>query len=148
MTWFWIFVIAAMVVIEASTLGLTTIWFAAGGAAALIAELLGASLVIQAAFFFAVSILMLALLRPFAKKYINQKRVPTNADALIGKDGVVDEEIDNLLGKGSVKVDGRPWSARAKENDGKIAKDSIVRVTGISGVRLIVEKKPGEEENT
>ena len=51
-------------------------------------------------------------------------------------EGIVTEEISrNVIGE--VKVDGKKWSASSNK---KIPKDSIVKILGIDGVKLKVEK--------
>ena len=81
---FWLVLLVVLLVIEMATLGLTTIWFAGGAAAAFVASILGAGLVVQIVVFLAVSILLLVFTRPFAAKYINKNRVRTNVDRLLG----------------------------------------------------------------
>ena len=67
-----------------------------------------------------------------------------NADGLIGELAVVTEEIDNLLGTGSVKIQHQTWSARSSKEE-KIAIGSVVRVEEISGVKLICSLYKTEE---
>ena len=74
-------------------------------------------------------------------KQFNTKREKTNAESLIGECAVVTEEVDTLKAKGKVVIKGMEWSAKTDEPDGKIAKDTIVVVDGIQGVKLIVRDK-------
>lgn len=137
---FWLVLLVVLLVIELATLGLTTIWFAGGAAAAFVASILGAGLVVQIVVFLAVSILLLVFTRPFAAKYINKNRVRTNVESLLGQKAVVTQDIDNLAGTGEARVDGKVWMART-ENDGEqIVCGTTVTILGVSGVKLIVEK--------
>ena len=137
---FWLVLLVVLLVIEMATLGLTTIWFAGGAAAAVVASILGAGLVVQIVVFLAVSILLLVFTRPFAAKYINKNRVRTNVDSLLGQKAVVTQDIDNLAGTGEARADGKVWMART-ENDGEqIVCGTTVTILGVSGVKLIVEK--------
>lgn len=61
---FWAVLFVVMVLLELLTLGLTTIWFAAGAVAAIIAQFFGAPFVIQAIIFLVVSVALLYLLAP------------------------------------------------------------------------------------
>lgn len=124
--------------IEALTVGIVSIWFALGSLAALIAAALHAETWLQVAVFLTVSAIALILTRPLIKKKILLNTTPTNADMLIGAAGVVENNIDNLSGMGSVKIQGKVWSARS-ENGDNIASGSIVTVVKIEGVKLIVE---------
>ena len=63
-----------------------------------------------------------------------------NADRIIGKTAVVIETIDNLAGKGQVKVAGQIWTARS-ERDVVIPQDAEVTVLRIEGVKVFVETK-------
>ena len=134
----WLALMVLLLILEAATAGLTSIWFALGALAALIASLFGGALWLQLVWFFAVSLLTLWLTRPLALKYLNSRRVATNADRVIGAEAVVTEDIDNIAGSGAVHVDGHEWTARSGSGD-NIAKGAVVRVERIEGVKLIVD---------
>ena len=110
-----------------------------GAAAALIAALCGAEVWLQVVLFFGVSIVLLLCLRPLSKRLLKQKKVATNADSNIGKEAIVTEEIDNLQGKGAVKIAGVEWSARS-EDGSVIEKDAVVRILRIEGVKVCVQR--------
>lgn len=139
MTAVWLVAMIVLLIIEGIVPGLVSIWFAIGAFAAMISAILGAPLWLQVLWFFAVSILTLCLTRPFAKKYVNSRATPTNADMLIGKECVVTEEIDNVLGTGTVTVGGKVWTARTEEPDGKAETGKVMTVVKIEGVKLIVK---------
>ena len=86
MTAVWLVAMIVLLIIEGIVPGLVSIWFAIGAFAAMISAILGAPLWLQVLWFFAVSILTLCLTRPFAKKYVNSRAMPTNAD-MQPKDG-------------------------------------------------------------
>ena len=139
MTAVWLVAMIVLLIIEGIVPGLVSIWFAIGAFAAMISAILGAPLWLQVLWFLAVSILTLCLTRPFAKKYVNSRATPTNADMLIGKECVVTEEIDNVLGTGAVTVGGKVWTARTEEPDGKAETGKVMTVVRIDGVKLIVK---------
>ena len=89
-------------ILEAVTVSVVSIWFMAGSLAALC----GASLPVQIVLFLAVSVALLACLRPLVRKYVSPKITATNADRVIGKTAVVTESIDNIAAQGAVKVGG------------------------------------------
>lgn len=138
---YWIIIFIVLLIIEIATLGLTTVWFAAGALAAFLAGILGAGLAAQIVLFLVVSIVLLVLTRPVALKYFNNKRQSTNVESMIGRQGVVLETIDTIKSQGLVEVDGETWSARTDEPEGVIPKDTVVSVEGVQGVKLIVKKK-------
>lgn len=140
---FWLCAMIVLSIMEAATVGLVCIWFAGGALGALIAAALGAPIWLQAAVFLAVSAGLLALLRPFARKFINAKITPTNVDANIGKTAVVVEPIDNLRGTGRVMLGSVDWTARSAD-DTVIEKDALVQVLRIEGVKVCVERISAE----
>ena len=129
-----------LAVIEAVTLGLTTIWFAGGALIAFIASLFRVPIAIQFFLFFIVSLALLFLTRPIAIKYFNKDRIKTNVDTLIGKQAVVISEINNLKGEGTVILEGKEWTARSNAKHEILEDGMVVKILRIEGVKLIVEK--------
>ena len=136
----WLAAMVVLLIVEAIVPGLVSIWFAIGALAALITSLLNAPLWLQVVWFLAVSVAALVLTRPLAQRYVNAKVQPTNADALIGRDCVVTEGIDNLAGTGAVKIGGKVWTARAENENDRYAVGDVVKALKIEGVKLIVRK--------
>lgn len=135
----WLGLLIVLLVIEALTLGLTTIWFAGGALAAFLAALVHAPLPVQIGLFFVVSLALLIFTRPVAVRFMNQKTEKTNVDSLLGKKAVVTETIENLKGTGRVKVKGADWAARTKEDGSVIEAGAVVIVAQVQGVKLIVD---------
>jgi len=133
----WLVLLILFGIGEAVTVGLTSIWFAAGSFIALIAALLGAEIWLQIVLFLATSLITLIAARPLVRKYLNPSYQPTNADRVIGADAVVTEEINNLMAQGAVSVSGLVWSARSS-HDTVIPVGTVVRVDRIEGVKLYV----------
>ena len=103
----WLIAMVVFLIVEGIVPGLVSIWFAIGSLAALLAAALRAPVWLQVVWFLIVSVAALALTRPLAKKYVNARTQPTNADRILGKDCVVREAIDNIQGTGAVAVDGK-----------------------------------------
>lgn len=137
MTTFWLIVMVLFLAVEAVTVGLVCIWFAAGSLIALLAAMCGAQLWLQIVVFIIVSAATLYFTRPLVKRYVNSKVEPTNADMVIGKECRVTETVDNIAGTGAVYVDGKTWTARS-ENDEVIQAGTLVTAKSIDGVKLIV----------
>ena len=140
MDWAWIVWLALMVfflVVEAASVSLVSIWFAAGSLGALVASALNTPLWVQILVFLVLSGALLACLRPFAKKFIKPKITATNTDSVIGSAGFVTEDIDNLSARGQVKLGGMFWSARSTSGE-LIHKDTKITVDKIEGVKVFV----------
>ena len=137
----WLVLLIVFAASEAATVGLTSIWFAAGAFTALVAALLGGPLWVQLTLFFAVSLLCLIAVRPLAKKHLNSRVEHTNADRVIGAEAQVTEDIDNIHGKGAVIIRGMTWSARSQDG-APIPTGTLVKVLRIEGVKVFVEQIP------
>ena len=138
---FWVVGAGIFIAIEILSMGLTSIWFGGGAIIAAIAAYNHAYFLTQAALFFAVSLILVILTRPFAKHVVNNNITKTNVDALIGRVAVVTEPINNLKAVGQVVVSGQVWTARSTNDDVILEKDKKVIIRDISGVKLIVEEK-------
>lgn len=133
----WLILAAICGIIEAITLGLTTIWFAGGAVAASIAAMAGFSLVVQVIAFLVISVLLIYFTRPIARKKLKIGSEKTNVNALVGKEALVTETIEPLH-TGQAKVDGLTWSAAASDEHITIQKGTTVVINDIEGVKLIV----------
>lgn len=133
----WLVLLILFVMMEASSVTLVSLWFAAGALVAVVAALLGASLAVQTVLFVLVSVVLLALLRPILKKYVNPQIQKTNVDALVGRECTVTEDINNLAAQGRVKVGGMSWSARSAAGE-HIPAGTVVKIEAVQGVKLLV----------
>lgn len=135
----WLVLLIVFGIAEGVTVGLSSIWFALGALAALLVSLVCTNLWVQAFVFVGISLLTLCLIRPIAIRYLQPKgHTPTNADRILGEVGIVTEPIDNLSGKGQIKVAGQIWSARSAD-DAPISAGVHVTVLRIEGVRVFVQ---------
>jgi len=145
----WGALIVIFLVIEGATAGLASIWFAIGAAAGLVVSLCHGPLWLQVLLFAVVSAAALWLTRPLVKKYINGRTEATNADRIIGMTGYVTEAVDNLTAVGTVRVDGKVWTARSLNGEA-IPEGTPVRAEKIEGVKLMVvpvtEAAPAERK--
>lgn len=138
MPFIWIGFAVLMAVCEAFTSQLVSIWFVLGSVCAAITSIFTDSIAIQSAVFLAVSLIALVVTRPLVNKIIKKKGITsTNADRLIGKIGIVLDDIKDAQSVGQVKVEGEIWTAKSQR--APIAKDIKIKVLAIEGVKLIVE---------
>jgi len=139
-SYIWLGVIVLLLVVEGLTMGLTTIWFAGGALVAFLLSLFEIPWPVQLVVFIIVSLVLLILTRPFAVKYLNVKKSKTNYDGIIGKVAKVTEKVDNYNATGLVSFNGQQWSARATVDTDIYEPGTLVKVTNISGVKVIVTK--------
>ena len=138
--WFWLAVIILFLVIEMVTVSLVSIWFVGGALASFVTTYFSDNIWIQILVFLAVSVVLLLLLRPLARKLsVKQKdQMVSGAKAMIGRQAIVTEEIDNVHAKGVVQVNGQYWTAKTEMFKDRIPKDTIVNIVDVDGVKLIV----------
>ena len=135
----WLLLLIVFLVAELITVGLVSIWFAAGALVALLVAALGGGIGLQIGAFLVVSVILLAATRPFAKKVINSRTQKTNVDALIGKEVIIRESVNNLKQAGTAFVEGKEWTVRAADEHVLLEEGTTARVVDIQGVKLIVE---------
>ena len=147
-TFLWLFVAIAAAVIESMTCDLVAIWFVPGALSAMLLSIFVPSIGWQIAVFLILSVAVLVLAKTVFKKYMPKVRKNVmNTDALIGARAVGAEEINNLHGTGSVKVNGVVWTARAVDPNATVEAGSVVIVKQIEGVKLICEPEENTQNN-
>ena len=133
----WFALTVILLIAEAATVTVISLWFAAGALAAMATALLGGALWIQSLIFVLVSAAALTALRPLVRKHLTPKLTATNIDSVIGSVGIVTGTIDNLNATGQVKLNGMEWSARSTSGD-ILETGTKVRVDKIEGVKVFV----------
>ena len=136
MTLAWLAIILLLVVIEVSTVQLTTVWFVVSGIISMIISIFINSIEIEFAIFVIGGIVLLFTTRPYLMKKLKVKESRTNLDRVVGMNGIVTQDIDKLK-PGEVKVDGKMWTAIS---DKEIKKGKVVEILKIEGVKLKVKE--------
>ena len=134
----WIALIILFSIIEALTMGLTTIWFAGAALLALLAALVGLSIPVQIGVFLLASVLLIYFTKPLAKDYLHIGSEKTNVEAVIGQSGPVTKGIERYA-TGQVKINGQIWSALSEDGE-PIEAGAKVQVLAVEGVKLIVKR--------
>ena len=133
----WLILMVIFLIVEATTVTMTSLWFAAGSLAALIVAATGGSQGFQVAVCLVVSAALLACLRPVIRKHFTPKLVRTNVDSVVGTEGYVTSDIDNISATGTVKLGAMEWTARSTSGT-RIPKGTLVKVDKIEGVKAFV----------
>ena len=137
----WLAATIFFVFIEASTFNLVSVWFAVGGAAALVSCIFTGSLRVQSAVFVAVSILCLLALRPLTAR-LRRPLTPTNGDLNVGRTATILTPVTDDA-PGRARLDGVDWNAQAVPG-ASFAPGDKCRVAAIRSTTLIVEPAPIE----
>jgi membrane protein implicated in regulation of membrane protease activity len=138
-TWaaFWVTVALVAAVIEISVPHFGIIFVSLGAVAAAAAAYLALGVVPQLALFIVVVGVSFLVIRPRVVKGMSSPGVPGRADSLVGREGVVTQDIDSTVGAGRVNVEGQDWAARAAS---PIAAGTRVKVSRADGI--VLEVKP------
>ena len=110
---------------------------AVGAVAGAVTAGLGGGVVLQVVIFAAVSVALIAVVRPVAARHRSQRpQLATGVDALKGKQAVVLERVDGSGGR--IKLAGEVWSARSLDNARAYDVGQEVDVVEIEGATAIV----------
>lgn len=136
--YWWLIIGVALIILEVFTPSFFAASLAIGAFAAAILAYFDASLAWQMGIFSAVGLASVFFVRPLATKYLySTEDVKTNADALIGKIGIIKEKIkDGNLGR--VAIDGDEWQCRSME-EMSLSVGQKVRVIDRESIILTVE---------
>lgn len=140
MPFVWLVVAILAVIVEASTMTLTSVWFIPAALISLVLSFFKVSPSVQIIVFVICSAVLIVFMKAIFKKTLGIRSVATNADAVIGEEAVVTEQIDNIAGHGQVKVKGQIWTARAFDKNVTYEVGEILSVVAIEGVKLICKK--------
>lgn len=136
---YWVIAALLLFIVELFTSGFAVICLSIGAIGGAIAAASDASIEMQLLTFAIVSMVAIICVRPLLKRlfFKNGEKVATNASAMVGKRGVVCQEVDEDSVR--VMVEGVDW--RAKSEDGELLPiGTKVVVTAIDSVVLTVKK--------
>ncbi len=135
----WLIAAGIFFVAEIITVGFLIFWLGIGALLAMIVSFFTSNIIIQTAVFVISSAILIFATKPLVNKITkNDKTISTNVYSIIGKSGLVIEDINLVEGKGQIKVDGEVWSAICNGNT-TIQAGTEVKVLEIRGVKALVE---------
>ena len=139
--YYWLIAAIVLVIVEICTAGFGALCFALGAAFSAFVSGLGGSLTWQILAFVVVSLLTFIFLRPVVVRFLDKKSkdVKTNAEAIIGRKGIVSERVDASQHTGRVAIDGDDWKA-VSEDGSVIEKGTDVVIIKLDSI--IVTVKP------
>jgi len=134
----WVLISTVALVVDIATSAFIFIWFTVGGIAAIIAYILGFSMSVQIITFIAVSAISIFIGYPLMKKTLKGTvaKTVTMEEGYIGRIITADEDV---IDKAKVKIGGIYWTI--KNVGDPIKKGDNIKITGIEGNKLIVEKE-------
>ncbi|MGN0706969.1 MAG: NfeD family protein [Faecalibacterium sp.] len=133
----WLAAAVGFLILEGMTASMTSVWFAIGGAAALLSCLVVDSFRVQAVLFILVSTVCLLAFRPLAQR-LRKAPTATNGDRNLGRTATVLTPVSAET-MGRVRLDGVDWNARCATPGDSLAPGDTCRVTEIHSTLLIIE---------
>jgi len=135
--WIWLATAAVFLIIEIGTPSLLFACFVVGAICSAVTTFLTDSILIQIAVFAGISIILIPVTRPLARKITKPSPQKSNVDALVGRPGIVIKPINPDQDSGQVRVDGQVWQAVA---DSTIGEGEKIKVDDVRGARLYVSR--------
>ena len=143
MPWIWLGILVVLIIIEALTQGLTTIWGAASALVMVFVSRTELALGWQLLIFISLTLALLVTTRPFLVKKLKLGKDSLNVGALPGQEVVVTKAITKF-GKGEARTrNGVIWTA-SSEDESDIAEGDICVVRSVEGNTLVLGRKGGE----
>lgn len=133
----WLIASGIFFILEIFTVGFLVFWLGVAALLAMLISFITDSIIIQTTVFVISSALLIFATRPLVNKITKKDTVPTNVYSLVGKRGIVIEDIDWATGKGQIKSEGEVWSAKTNEHI-NIPKGTEVEIESIDGVKVFV----------
>lgn len=136
----WLIVAGICFVLEIVTVGFFIFWFGIGALFAMLSSFMFPdNIVLQVTVFIVSSVILLLLTKPLVDKFTKKdKKIETNAFSIIGKKGLVTQDINPTIGIGQIKVSGEVWSAKTLDGS-NLEKGSEITIIKIDGVKAVVE---------
>ena len=133
--WIWLALAVVFVILEIFAPGFIFACFVVGSIAAGVTSLITASYIIQGIVFAVISVALIPLTRSLAQKITKPSPVNSNVDALIGKVGIVKNDVSMM--EGQIIVAEQVWQARSET---EIAAGKKIKVLAVEGAKLRVEE--------
>ena len=136
----WLIIAGVCFIVEMATVGFFVFWFGIGALLSMLVSIFcPENILLQSIVFVVSSVILLFLTKPLVDRFTRKdKKVETNAYSIIGKKGIVLQDINSTYGIGQVKISGEVWSAKSEDND-VIKKGSQIEVVKIEGVKAVVK---------
>ena len=136
----WLIIAGLCFIVEMATVGFFVFWFGIGALISMVVSIfLPENIIAQSVVFVISSVILLLLTKPLVNKFTKKdKKIETNAYSIIGKKGIVIQDINPTFGVGQIKIAGEVWSAKTLDET-IIEKGTEIKIIQIDGVKAVVE---------
>ena len=139
-SWIWVGIFVVLVVIEAATQGLTTIWGAASALIMVFISQTGMSIGWQILLFLVMTLGFVVTTRPFLIKKLKVGNNRTNVDTMIGEQVIVTKEIKTFEKGEARSKNGVIWSVTSTDGT-DIGEGAVCTVQSVEGNTLRIAVK-------
>ena len=139
-SWIWVGIFVVLVIIEAATQGLTTVWGAVSALIMVFVSQTGMSIGWQILLFLAITLGLVLTTRPVFVKKLKIGRNKTNVDTMIGDEIIVTKAVSRFeKGEGKSR-NGVIWSVTSTDGT-DIEEGTVCTVQSVEGNTLTIERK-------
>lgn len=139
-SWIWFIILVISCIIEAFTLGLTTVWAAIACVPLIFIARTPLAFQWQVLVFSVITVVLIIFTRPFAIKKLKNGAFKTNISTINGQEVIVIKEIKPFE-KGEVRAhNGVVWSAESELNE-TIPVETVCQVVSVEGNTIKVKIK-------
>lgn len=131
----WLISAGFFLILECITTGFLVFWFAIGSLFALVSSIFVKSVIAQTYVFLISSTILIFATRKFCDKFSKNEASDT-LNTIVGKIGIVTNDIDPIKYNGQIKIGGETWTATSEI---PIEKGAEVIVEKIDGVKAVVK---------
>jgi membrane protein implicated in regulation of membrane protease activity len=124
---------------EVASLNLVLLMFAGGALGGMAVALAGGAVVFQFVAFIAISVALLAVVRPIATKHLTEGAAHPQLDgvnSVVGRTARVTRAVDRHSGR--IKLGADEWSARSQLSGETFAVGDTVRILEVEGATAVV----------
>jgi membrane protein implicated in regulation of membrane protease activity len=123
---------------ELASVDLVLLMFAGGALGGMVVALAGGAVALQLVAFVVVSLALLAVVRPVAKRHLlaGEPKQLDGVAAVIGKTARVTQAVDRHSGR--IKLGADEWSARSQYDGEAFAIGHVVRILQVEGATAVV----------
>lgn len=139
-SWIWVGIFVVLVIIEAATQGLTTVWGAVSALIMVFVSQTGMSIGWQILLFLAITLGLVLTTRPVFVKKLKIGRNKTNVDTMIGDEIIITKAVSRFeKGEGRSR-NGVIWSVTSTDGT-DIEEGTVCTVQSVEGNTLTIERK-------
>jgi membrane protein implicated in regulation of membrane protease activity len=139
-SWIWVGIFVVLVVIEAATQGLTTIWGAASALIMVFISQTGMNIGWQILLFLVMTLGFVVTTRPFLIKKLKVGNNRTNVDTMIGEEVIVTKAISTFEKGEARSKNGVIWSVTSTDGT-DIGEGAVCTVQSVEGNTLRIAVK-------